>query len=93
MYQTYHEMNIQRFVEEFNRLIINFKKKTKLAKYRKLRGLSQSELAKMSNVSLRMIQLYEQRVNDIDKASFRVVYNLSVALGVDISDLLEKSYN
>lgn len=89
MYQTYHEMDIQRFVEELNKLIINSRKETNLAKYRKLRGLSQSELAKKSDVSLRMIQLYEQRVNDIDKASFRVVYNLSVALGVDSSSLLE----
>lgn len=36
-----------------------------------------------------MILLYEQRVNDINKASAIVLYKLSVSLKVDIRDLLE----
>lgn len=89
MYYTYHEMDIMRFVEEVNRLMNIQSNETNLAKYRKLKGLSQSELAKASNVSLRMIQLYEQRINNIDKASVNVVCKLAIALGVSMDDLLE----
>jgi hypothetical protein len=38
---------------------------------------------------LRMIQLYEQRVNDINKASAIVLYKLSISLKVDMRELLE----
>lgn len=60
-----------------------------LQRIRKEKGLSQSELAKKSNVSLRMIQKYEIGEKDINKASALTVYNLSVALDVSVSDLLE----
>lgn len=89
MYYTYHEMDITRFIEKVNRLINITTSETNLAKYRKLKGLSQSELAKKSCVSLRMIPLYEQRVNNIDKASFLVVYKLVLAFGVSMDDILE----
>ena len=52
--------------------------------------LTQSELAKKSGVSLRSIQMYEQRKNDIDKAQGHTLYKLSVALGCDMGDLLER---
>ena len=42
-----------------------------------------------SGVSLRSIQMYEQRQNNIDKAQAHTLYKLSVALGYDIEDLLE----
>jgi len=63
---------------------------TKLKKVREAAGLSQSELAKKSGVSLRSIQMYEQRQNNIDKAQGHTLYKLSVALGCDIEDLLER---
>ena len=53
-------------------------------------GLSQSELAKKSRVSIRSIQMYEQRQNDIDKAQGHTLYKLSMALGFDIDYLLER---
>lgn len=40
-------------------------------------------------VSLRSIQMYEQKVNDIDKAQARTVYKLSRVLGCTVEDLLE----
>lgn len=52
--------------------------------------LSQAELAKISGVSLRSIQMYEQRVNDIDKAQAQTVYKLSRVIGCVMEDLLEK---
>lgn len=42
-----------------------------------------------SGVTLRMIQLYEQRQNDISKAQVNVVISLANALGCRVEDLLE----
>ena len=64
----------------------------KLKTIRLKRGLSQSELAEKSGVTLRMIQLYEQKVNDIDNAQVGTIYKLANALNCDIKDLLEKEY-
>ena len=68
MYPLYHEMDVTRFYEEMERRYKEASKETNLARIRKNFLLSQSELARLSNVNLRSIQLYEQRVNDIDKA-------------------------
>ena len=50
----------------------------------------QAELAKRSQVSLRSIQMYEQRNKDINKASAETVLRLSRVLGCTMEDLLEK---
>jgi len=42
-----------------------------------------------SGVSLRMIQFYEQKQNDINKAQVTVVLSLARTLGCDVEDLLE----
>ena len=62
---------------------------TKLKQIRESRGISQTELAEMSGVKLRSIQMYEQKVNDIDKAQSQTLYKLSRVLGCGIEDLLE----
>ena len=62
---------------------------TRLKQMRENRGLSQSELAEKSGVKLRSIQMYEQRVNDIDKAQSQTLFKLSRVLGCKIEDLLE----
>ena len=56
---------------------------------REARGVSQAQLAELSGVAKRSIQLYEQRVNDIDKAQSQTLYKLSRVLGCAIEDLLE----
>ena len=56
---------------------------------RESRGLSQAELAKESGVKLRSIQMYEQRVNDIDKAQAQTVYKLARVIGCNVEDLPE----
>ena len=43
----------------------------------------------LPGVSLRMIQLYEQKQNDINKAQVNVVLSLAKVLGCDVEDLLE----
>ena len=41
-------------------------------------------------VSLRSIQMYEQRNKDINKASVDTVYRLAKVLGCAMEDLIEK---
>ena len=89
MYPLYHEMDITQFREAMDEKMQNVLLETKLKRIREARGLSQSELAKLSGVSLRSIQMYEQRGNDIDKAQGQTLYKLSVILGCQIEDLLE----
>ena len=54
---------------------------SKLKRIRESRGLSQSELAEQSGINVRNIQMYKQRVNNIDKAQERTLYKLSRVLG------------
>ena len=51
---------------------------------------TQKELSERSGVSLRSIQMYEQRNKDINKASAETIYRLSKALGCNMEDLIEK---
>lgn len=90
MYHPYHEMDIRHFYEAMDKRMRIQTRETNLKRIREAFGLSQSELAKKSGVSLRSIQMYEQRNNDIDKAQGHTLYKLSVALGCDIEDLLER---
>ena len=46
-------------------------------------------MAQRSGVNLRNIQMYEQRVNSIDRAQAHILYKLSRVLGCDVEDLLE----
>ncbi|MCR5653509.1 MAG: helix-turn-helix transcriptional regulator [Ruminococcus sp.] len=90
MYSVYHEMDISKFIETMNEKCAKVLTECRLKKLRESRGLSQAELARISGVSLRSIQMYEQRVNDIDKAQSQTVYKLSRVIGCSIEDLLEK---
>lgn len=62
---------------------------TKLKEIRKSKGLSQSQLAKISGVGIKIIQSYEQKLRDINKAEALTVYKLAVSMGVKMEDLLE----
>ena len=86
-----HEADESKFVESANEIIARNKenKKSKLHNIRKERGFTQQELSKVSGVTLRMIQLYEQRQNDINKAQVNIVVSLARALGCEVEDLLE----
>lgn len=90
MYSVYHEMDISKFIETMDEKCSTTLPECRLKKLRESRGLSQAELAKTSGVSLRSIQMYEQRVNDIDKAQAQTIYKLSRVIGCAMEDLLEK---
>lgn len=90
MYKVYHEMDVSQLVNEMERRCLKPLEKTRLSVCRKNRGFSQSELATASGVGLKSIQMYEQRLNDIDKAQAHTVYKLARAIGCDVEDLLEQ---
>ena len=61
----------------------------KLKEIRLANKLSQSQLAKKSEVSIRAIQKYEQKEVDINVAAAITVYKLAKALNVKMEDLID----
>ncbi len=90
MYYTLHEADISKFVDIVNNRMKEFFPDTNLKRIRTNYGCTQAELAERSGVSLRSIQMYEQRNKDINKASAETVYRLAKVLGCTIEDLIEK---
>lgn len=86
-----HEADESKFVENANEIIARHKanRNTRLQEIRKSRGFTQQQLSDVSGVKVRMIQLYEQRQNDISKARFEVVLSLAKALGCEMEDLID----
>lgn len=60
-----------------------------LKRIRESKRISQKELSKISGVSDRMIQYYEQGVKDINKAQAITVCKLAQSLECTVEDLLE----
>jgi len=89
LYSPYHEMDIRHFVDKMNELYINAKPETNLKIYRKRAGLSQKELAEQAEIPVRMIQHYEQRQKNINKAQVEYLARLSRVLNCNIEELLE----
>ena len=90
MYRTLHEADISNFAEIADERIRAYFQETNLKRIRSAYGCSQAELAKQSGVSLRSIQMYEQRNKDINKASALTLYRISKVLGCSMEQLLEK---
>ena len=91
MYPALHEADITKFVDIVDKKIKEFFPDTNLRRIRTAYGCTQAELSKRSGVSLRSIQMYEQRNKDINKASAETLYRLTKVLGCTMEDLLEKS--
>jgi len=92
LYDGLFDEDVSDFVKAAEKIIKLDKKDkvTNLARIRKARGLSQRQLANESEVSYRMIQLYEQRQNDINKASVATIVNLARVLACEVEDILER---
>lgn len=82
-------MDISKYIEAMEAKCSEPLQESKLKVMRESRGLSQSELAKESGVKLRNIQMYEQRINNIDRAQAQTVYKLARVIGCNVEDLLE----
>ena len=90
MYVTLHEADITKFADIADRKIRDYYSDTNLKRIRNSYGCTQAELAELSGVSLRSIQMYEQRRKDINKAGAETVYRLAKVLGCTVEDLIEK---
>ena len=88
-YRVYHEMDVSRFLEDFMREIESVKVEKNLRRMRLAAGYSQSELSRLSGVNIRNIQLYEQGVQDINRASASTLASLARPLACTIEDLME----
>ena len=90
LYTTLHEADISKFVDIMDARLGEVFSDTNLKRIRLNYGCTQAELAKRSGVSLRSIQMYEQRNKDINKASAETLLSLSKVLGCTMEDLIEK---
>ena len=90
MYYTLHEADITKFVDIAEERMREHFNETNLKRIRSSYGCTQSELAKRSGVSLRSIQMYEQRNKDINKASAETLFRIARVLGCTMENLLEK---
>lgn len=90
LYPTLHEASVEKFASVLDEKIRAAYPETNLKRIRTAYGCSQRELAEMSGVSLRSIQMYEQRQKDINKAQSDSLYRLAKALGCTMEDLLEE---
>jgi DNA-binding XRE family transcriptional regulator len=88
-YHPYHEMDEEKVVEYINEKAKNMASIRRIQAYRKLLGMSQSQLASESGVNLRTLQQYEIGAKDINKASVATVLALSRVLKCDVKDLCE----
>ena len=89
LYPTLHEASEYKFIDVANSILDRKNLPTKLQTVRKAINLSQKDLSDKSGVTLRMIQQYEQRAKDINKATASNLFALAKALGCKAEDLLE----
>lgn len=90
MYPALHEADITKFAGIMHEKMRAAYPETNLKRLRTLAGLSQSELARQSGVSLRQIQLFEQRQRDINRTQALNLLRLSRALFCRMEDLVER---
>lgn len=88
-YRIYHEMDVSRLLEDLMQELESVKVENNLRRMRLAAGYSQSELSRISGVNIRNIQLYEQGVQDINRASASTLASLARPLACAIEDLME----
>lgn len=89
MYHPWHEASEERVARLFAERMAKHRGPTNLARMRSSCGYTQRELAELSGVSLRSIQMYEQRNKDINRAHAASLARLARVLHCRIEDLLE----
>lgn len=89
LYPTLHEASEDKFVDTIDIIIERKSPQTNLQFLRRALGYSQRLLAEKSGVTLRMIQQYEQRAKDINKATGTNLFALAKTLGCRVEDLIE----
>ena len=89
MYSPYHEIDISQFCDKMIELYNKRKNNTNLKALRLDAGLSQSELAEISDIPVRTIQQYEQKQKNINAAKAETVVKLAKALNCTVEALME----
>ena len=91
LYPTLHEADITKFAVVADQIIEKniINGASNLQRIRKASGMTQVKLAEESGAALRMIQLYEQRQKDINKAQAATLAKIAHVLGCGVEDLLE----
>ncbi|MCL2487923.1 MAG: helix-turn-helix transcriptional regulator, partial [Oscillospiraceae bacterium] len=91
LYSTLHEADISKFVSVADQIIAKNAAAniSNLQKIRKASGMTQKKLAQSSGVALRMVQLYEQRQQDINRAQAITLTRMAHVLGCAVEGLLE----
>ena len=64
--------------------------KSKMKRYRVARGMTQSELSKLSEVNVKSIAYYEQYPEKINKASVETLLKICDSLGCEITDIIDR---
>lgn len=90
LYLTLHEASVEKIASVIDEKVRATYPETNLKRIRTVYGCSQRELSEMSGVSLRSIQMYEQRNKDINKAQAESLNRLAKSLGCTMEDLLEE---
>ena len=90
MYPTLHEADITKLYMTMDEIHTREFPQTNLKRIRETAGMSQSQLANEAGVSLRSIQMYEQRNKDINKAQAITLAKIVRVIGCEVEDLLEK---
>jgi DNA-binding XRE family transcriptional regulator len=90
MYPTLHEADITKFYMTADEICSRESPQTNLKRIREAAGMSQSQLAGEAGVSLRSVQMYEQRNKDVNKAQAITLAKIARVLGCEVEDLLER---
>ena len=61
----------------------------KIKRIRKMRGLTQKELAERCNISIKSVQAYEQGTRKLEKANKNTILKICEVLNCKISDIIE----
>ena len=91
LYNPLHEADLSKFVSVADDIVRQNRSRavSNLKRVRRQSEMTQRELAEAADVSLRMVQLYEQRRQDIGKAEAATLIKLAAVLGVHVNDLME----
>ncbi|MDR1185122.1 MAG: helix-turn-helix transcriptional regulator [Coriobacteriales bacterium] len=89
-YHPLHEAPESKFFAVADRIIAERNPQTNLRRLRENVGVSQAGLAEQAAVSLRSVQMYEQRNKNVNHAQAITLAKIARVLGCEVEDLLER---
>ena len=89
---------LEKAISEFNYKVTITKKDlelaflSKLQRIRKIRGLTQKQLAEICNISIKSVQAYEQGTRKLEKANINTILKICEVLNCNLTDILNNEY-